>query len=64
MKAEGKAIVFITHKLGEVLETADSITILRRGRVTAHMEVPPGVRRVSTAGEARIEKRHRPQEGS
>jgi ABC-type uncharacterized transport system ATPase subunit len=37
MKAEGKAIVFITHKLGEVLETADRITILRRGRVTARM---------------------------
>jgi simple sugar transport system ATP-binding protein len=37
MKAEGKAIVFITHKLGEVLEIADYITILRRGRVTANM---------------------------
>ncbi len=37
MKAEGKAIVFITHKLGEVLEIADYITILRRGRVTASM---------------------------
>ena len=37
MKEEGKAIVFITHKLGEVLEVADYITILRRGRVTASM---------------------------
>ena len=37
MKEEGKAVVFITHKLGEVLEVADHITILRRGRVTASM---------------------------
>jgi simple sugar transport system ATP-binding protein len=37
MKAEGKAIVFITHKLGEVLEIADYITILRKGRVTANI---------------------------
>jgi simple sugar transport system ATP-binding protein len=37
MKAEGKAIVFITHKLGEVLEVADCITILRKGQVTANI---------------------------
>jgi simple sugar transport system ATP-binding protein len=37
MKSEGKAIVFITHKLGEVLEVADRITILRRGAVTASL---------------------------
>jgi simple sugar transport system ATP-binding protein len=37
MKDEGKAIVFITHKLGEVLKVADRITILRKGRVTASM---------------------------
>ncbi|MEE4608506.1 MAG: ATP-binding cassette domain-containing protein, partial [Desulfobacteraceae bacterium] len=29
----GKAIVFISHKLGEVLEIADEIAILRRGRI-------------------------------
>ena len=32
LKAEGKSIVFITHKLNEVLEVADRITVLRRGR--------------------------------
>ncbi len=37
MRDEGKAIVFITHKLGEVFELADHITILRRGKVTARM---------------------------
>jgi ABC-type uncharacterized transport system ATPase subunit len=35
MAAEGKSIVFISHKLHEVLSIADRITVLRRGRVTA-----------------------------
>ena len=30
---QGKSIIFITHKLGEVMEVADQITVLRRGRV-------------------------------
>jgi simple sugar transport system ATP-binding protein len=32
LKADGKAIIFISHKLNEVLEIADRITVLRRGR--------------------------------
>jgi ABC-type uncharacterized transport system ATPase subunit len=32
LKADGTAIVFISHKLGEVLEVADRITVLRRGK--------------------------------
>jgi simple sugar transport system ATP-binding protein len=31
LKAEGTAIVFISHKLNEVLDVADRITVLRRG---------------------------------
>jgi ABC-type uncharacterized transport system ATPase subunit len=31
LKADGTAIVFISHKLGEVLQVADRITVLRRG---------------------------------
>lgn len=31
--AQGKSIIFITHKLKEVLEIADQITVLRRGKV-------------------------------
>jgi len=31
--AEGKAVIFITHKLAEVSEVADVITVMRRGRV-------------------------------
>ena len=32
LTAEGKSIIFITHKLNEVLEIADRITVLRRGK--------------------------------
>jgi simple sugar transport system ATP-binding protein len=30
---QGKSIIFITHKLGEVLKVADNITVIRRGKV-------------------------------
>ncbi|MGA7325172.1 MAG: ABC transporter ATP-binding protein [Rhodomicrobium sp.] len=33
----GKSIVFITHKLREVADTADRVTVLRRGRVVASL---------------------------
>ena len=33
LRAEGKSLVFITHKLREVLAIADRITVLRGGRV-------------------------------
>jgi simple sugar transport system ATP-binding protein len=32
---EGHSVIFITHKLNEVLEFADRITVLRRGRTVA-----------------------------
>ena len=32
LQAEGKSIIFISHKLGEVLAIADRITVLRRGK--------------------------------
>jgi simple sugar transport system ATP-binding protein len=31
----GSAVIFITHKLGEVMQVADRITVMRRGRVEA-----------------------------
>jgi simple sugar transport system ATP-binding protein len=35
MKAQGKTIVFISHKLAEVMSIADRVTVLRKGQVTA-----------------------------
>jgi len=35
--AEGNAVIFITHKLGEVMEVADAITVMRRGKVVDHI---------------------------
>src|SRR5437867_8956032 len=33
LRAEGASVIFISHKLDEVLEIADRITVVRRGRV-------------------------------
>src|SRR2546428_716611 len=33
LRAEGASVIFISHKLDEVLEIADRITVIRRGRV-------------------------------
>jgi simple sugar transport system ATP-binding protein len=39
LRAGGTCILFITHKLGEVMEVADDVTVMRRGRVVADAEV-------------------------
>lgn len=35
MVSEGKSIIFISHKLNEIMAIADRVTVLRRGKVTA-----------------------------
>jgi simple sugar transport system ATP-binding protein len=35
LTSEGSAVIFITHKLGEVMQVADRITVMRRGKVVA-----------------------------
>jgi ABC-type sugar transport system ATPase subunit len=38
-KAEGRSVVFITHKLGEILAVSDRITVLRDGQVIKVIDV-------------------------
>ncbi|MEM2792714.1 MAG: ABC transporter ATP-binding protein [Candidatus Bathyarchaeia archaeon] len=38
MRSEDKGIIFVSHKLPEVLEITDRITVLRRGRVVATLK--------------------------
>ncbi len=46
LKAEGLTVIFISHKLDEVLAVADEITVIRRGTTVATVEPaetsPPG----------------------
>jgi simple sugar transport system ATP-binding protein len=39
LTAEGLSIIFISHKLDEVLEIADRVTVLRRGKLVATLPV-------------------------
>jgi simple sugar transport system ATP-binding protein len=50
MKEQGRGIIFISHKLDEVLEVADRITVLRHGKVMETM-------RGDTATKKRIAER-------
>jgi simple sugar transport system ATP-binding protein len=38
LKAEGLTVIFISHKLDEVLSVADEITVIRRGTTVAHVD--------------------------
>ena len=48
LRAEGRGIVFITHKLPEVLEVCDEVVVLRAGRVAGRAQVA-GVSRAALA---------------
>lgn len=37
--AEGKSIILITHKLREIMQVADRVTVLRRGKMTGTLNV-------------------------
>ena len=37
LTAHGKTVILITHKLGEVMEISDYITVLKNGRVTGNL---------------------------
>ncbi len=40
LRDEGRTILFISHKLDEVLAVADDITVLRAGKVTGSIRAP------------------------
>ncbi|OUD80831.1 Ribose import ATP-binding protein RbsA [Clavibacter michiganensis subsp. michiganensis] len=44
LRDAGTGIVFITHKLREVREVADRITVIRLGKVVGEAEPPPATR--------------------
>ncbi len=39
MKAEGKSILFISHKLNEIMEVADRCSVLRKGKYIGTVEI-------------------------
>jgi len=43
--AEGRSVVFISHKLNEVMEVADRVVVLRNGRVVAERRTAETTRR-------------------
>jgi simple sugar transport system ATP-binding protein len=44
LRDEGKAIIFISHKLGEVLEICDRVAVLRDGRLVGEAECKTATR--------------------
>lgn len=39
LKAKGKTIIFISHKLAEVMKVSDRVTVLRRGKVVGTRDI-------------------------
>ena len=54
LRADGYAVVFITHRMPEVLACADRITVMRRGRVTG--TVPRAEATAAGAGVADVRR--------
>lgn len=48
MRADGKAIVLITHKLNEVLELSDRVTIMRKGQYITTIPTPVATEQILT----------------
>ena len=39
LKAQGRSVIFITHRLGEVFDLCDTVTVMRNGEVVASEQV-------------------------
>ena len=40
LAAEGMSVIFVSHKLEEVEELCERVTVMRSGRVVGHLEMP------------------------
>jgi len=49
MVSEGKSVIFISHKLPEVMEIADRVTVLSKGKITAEGVNAEGITRQELA---------------
>ena len=38
MKAEGHMIIFISHKLDEIMDICDRVTVLQKGQIVGHAD--------------------------
>ena len=47
LRDQGNSIILVTHKLAEVMEVADQVTVLRRGKVVTSLETR-GIRRANS----------------
>ncbi|XXT03317.1 ATP-binding cassette domain-containing protein [Sorangium sp. So ce363] len=65
LKADGKAIVLVSHKLSDVEALCDRVTVLRHGKVAGEAEMPTGADRLVALmfGEALAPQERSPEEG-
>ena len=65
LRAHGRSIIYITHRLGEVFELCDSVTVLRNGQHVATQPVSEVTREQSGRADARtLVRGHVSQGGS
>ncbi|SNB62890.1 nucleoside ABC transporter ATP-binding protein [Arboricoccus pini] len=38
LKMQGRSVILITHKLGEIMRVTDRVSVMRRGQMVAHLE--------------------------
>ena len=57
LAAEGRTILFVTHKLNEVMAITDRVTVLRDGRVVARMKTQRNDGARNRARDDRAERR-------
>ena len=66
LAAEGRTILFVTHKLHEVMAITDRVTVLRDGRVVARMRTsettPREIVRAMTGRNVNLQDRQRPRD--